>query len=118
MLRLAARYADTWNTLGRAEQLEEISRRNERVDEYCRALGRDPRSLRRSFLLFYPDVGRQQGPFNYYESVDAFTERIQTLLDMGMTDILLAYPYREEQRLVFEKIARDVIPALKEQYIK
>jgi alkanesulfonate monooxygenase SsuD/methylene tetrahydromethanopterin reductase-like flavin-dependent oxidoreductase (luciferase family) len=118
MLRLAARYADTWNTLGRAEQLEEINRRNEHVDKYCKALGRDPRSLRRSFMLFYPDVGRQQGSFNYYESVEAFTERIHPLLDMGMTDILLSHPYREEQLPVFEIIARDVIPALKEQYIK
>ena len=116
MLKLAARYADTWNTLGRAEQLEEIRRRNECVDEYCKELGRDPRSLRRSFMLFYPDVGRQRGFFDYYQSVDVFTEMIQPYLDMGMTDILLSHPYREEQLPIFETITRDVIPALKEHH--
>src|SRR5262245_18170679 len=53
MLRHAARYADVWNSLSFLRdfetQLEETRGRIERIDEACRAIGRDPASLRRSY---------------------------------------------------------------------
>jgi alkanesulfonate monooxygenase SsuD/methylene tetrahydromethanopterin reductase-like flavin-dependent oxidoreductase (luciferase family) len=118
MLKLAARYADTWNTLGRAERLEEIRRRNGLVDEYCREIGRDPRTLRRSYMFYYHGILEQSGIFDYYESEDAFREMVRPYIDMGITEILISYPCRDEQLPVFEKIARDVIPELKAEYKK
>jgi len=118
MLKLAARYADTWTTLGRAERLEEIRRRNGLVDEYCREIGRDPRTLRRSYWLMYLDAEKEKGLFAYYESEDAFREMVRPFIDMGVTEVLLSYPYRDEQLPMFEKIAREVIPELKAEYNK
>ncbi len=118
MLKLAARYADTWTTLGPAERVEEIRHRNELIDKYCREIGRDPSSLRRSYWFFYPDVEKQRGSFGYYESEDTFREMIEPFVDMGMTEVLLSYPSRDEQLSVFENIGRDVIPELKEKYKK
>lgn len=57
MLRIAAQYADAWNTfggmdLGPTEMLEKVSRDNELLDEICEELDRDPDTLRRSLLIF------------------------------------------------------------------
>ena len=63
MLAHAARYADTWNSLSFARdfqaQLDETRDRVRIVDEACRAAGRDPATLRRSYLMF--DAGRASG---------------------------------------------------------
>ncbi len=44
-LRIAAKHADHWNVWGGPEIL---ARKNGILDDYCQAIGRDPRSLRRS----------------------------------------------------------------------
>ena len=116
MLKLTARYADTWNTGGPAERLEETRRRNGLVDKYCREIGRDPRTLRRSYWFYYHDVYMKHGLFDYYESEDAFREMVRPYIDMGMTEVLISYPCLEEQLPMFEKIAKEVIPELKAEY--
>jgi alkanesulfonate monooxygenase SsuD/methylene tetrahydromethanopterin reductase-like flavin-dependent oxidoreductase (luciferase family) len=118
MLRHAARYADTWTTLGSSESLENYRQKNELVEKYCKEMGRDPRSLRRSYWFYYGRVHMQAGLFHYYESEDAFREMVKPYIDTGVTEVLLSYPCREEQLPVFENIARNVIPELKEKYNK
>jgi len=118
MLKLAARHADTWNTLGSAESLEEVRNRNDLVDKYCREIGRDPRTLRRSYCFYSHDVIVQRGLFDYYESEDAFREMVRPFIDLGIREVLIDYPCREEQLPTFEKIAREVIPELKAEYNK
>jgi len=118
MLKIAARLADTWTTIGPAESLEEIRRQNGLVDKYCKEIGRDPRTLRRSYWLMYSDAEKEKGLFQYYESEEAFREMVRPYIDMGVTEVLLSYPYRDEQLPMFEKIAREVIPELKAEYNK
>ena len=118
MLKIAARYADIWTTLGSTERLNEIRRRNGLVDEHCKEIGRDPGTLRRSFWLLYVDAEMEKGLFPYYDSEDAFREMVRPFIDMGVTEVLLSYPYRDEQLPMFEKIAREVIPELKAEYNK
>jgi len=123
MLKLAARYADTWNSGSSAstfeEQLEEIRRRNELVDKYCLDIGRDPASLRRSYLVYDPECARalnRGGFISFYDSEDAFRDMVDRYVDVGITEFLLFYPFHEEQFPDFEKIAREVIPELREIY--
>ena len=120
MTKLAARYADIWNTFSWCstfeERLEEIRQRNELVNEYCREIGRDRQSLRRSYLMFDPEARRRHGLISYYESEGVFRETVLGFVDVGITEFLLYYPFSEEQLPVFEKIAREVIPELKEKY--
>jgi len=118
MLKLAARYADTLTNVGSAESLEEIRRRNGLVDEYCKEIDRDPRTIRRSYWFMNMDAEKEKGFFAYYESEDAFREMVRPFIDMGVTEVLLSYPYRDEQLPIFEKIAREVIPELKVEYNK
>jgi hypothetical protein len=122
MLALAARYADTWNSLSFARdfqaQLDETRDRVRIVAEACRATGRDPATLRRSYLMFDAGARAGGGLINYYASEEAFADMVQAVVALGMSEIGVYYPTREEQRPVFERIARDVIPVLKAQHTR
>ena len=117
MLKYAARYADTWNSLSFATsfetQLAETKERIERVDAACATIGRDPASLRRSFLMFDPAARASGGAISYYESEDLFAEMAGRVRELGISEIGLYFPVVAAQRPVLERIARDVIPAMK-----
>ena len=93
--------------------LEEKHGRITRVDEQCAAIGRDPASLRRSYLMFDVKARSSGGQINYYASETVFADMAQRVIDLGITDIGLYYPVLDEQLPVFEHIARRVIPELK-----
>jgi alkanesulfonate monooxygenase SsuD/methylene tetrahydromethanopterin reductase-like flavin-dependent oxidoreductase (luciferase family) len=123
MLKHAARYADTCNFVGSAgtleEQLKEIRRRNELLDKYCLDIGRNPDSLRRSYLVYNPEIAYaldRGGFISLYESEDTFRDMVDRYVDVGITEFLLFYPFHEKQLPNFEKIAREVIPELKKAY--
>ncbi len=122
MLAHAARYADTWNSLSFARdfqaQLDETRDRVRIVDEACRAAGRDPATLRRSYLMFDAGARAGGGLINYYASEEAFADMVQAVVALGMSEIGVYYPTRPEQRPTFERIARDVIPTLKAQHAR
>ncbi len=118
MMRYAATYADTWNTMSFAadfeDQLAESAERMSRMAAYCEAVGRDPETLRRSYLMFDANARPSGGHIAYYESPQAFADMADRLLDLGFTELGLYYPLLPSQLPVFETIANDVIPALRE----
>lgn len=117
MLKYTAKVADNWNSLSFADafdkQLEETRGRIDIVDEACAAIGREPASLRRSYLMFDAKARASGGAFNYYQSADAFGEMAERVMELGITEIGLYYPVLDSQMPVFERIAQDVIPKLK-----
>ena len=119
MLKKAARYADIWNSLSFAEdfdqQMNETRHRIGQVDEHCAAIGRDPGTLRRSYLMFDAKARPSGGLIKYYESESMFTDMVEGVMELGVTDIGMYYPLREEQLPMFEKIATEVIPKLRRQ---
>jgi alkanesulfonate monooxygenase SsuD/methylene tetrahydromethanopterin reductase-like flavin-dependent oxidoreductase (luciferase family) len=120
MLRYAARYADTWNSLSFAKdfqvQLDETRGRIRLIDEACAAIGRDPGSLRRSYLMFDAGARAGGGLISYYASEEVFADMVQRVIALGISEIGLYYPTRDEQRPAFERIAREAIPALRAQH--
>lgn len=120
MIKVAAQSADTWNSLSFAadfeEQIEETRNRIGLIDDQCQAVGRDPTSLRRSYLMF--DAGSRAGGglIDYYESEEVFADMVQRVIDLGISEIGLYYPTREEQLPKFESIAKDVIPELRAKH--
>jgi len=105
MLKLVAKYADTWNSFAPADELH---RRNDQLTGFCEAIGRDPATLKRS--MFY---GVRQSPEeDPWESVDAFTDYIGRYSEAGMREFLLQPPPRERFGMV-ERIASDILPALR-----
>jgi alkanesulfonate monooxygenase SsuD/methylene tetrahydromethanopterin reductase-like flavin-dependent oxidoreductase (luciferase family) len=117
MLRHAARQADNWNSLSFApsfeQQLAETATRVARIDDACRAIGRDPASLRRSYLMFDPASRAAGGRISYYESESHFVDMVGHILELGISEIGLYFPIVDAQRPMFERIARDVVPRLK-----
>ncbi len=117
MLKIAAQFADGWDSLSFAadfdDQLEETRGRIARIDAACEAIGRDPASLHRSYLMFDANSRASGGMITYYESAELFADMVRRVIDLGITEIGLYFPTQPEQRPMFEKIAREVIPELK-----
>ena len=118
MLRHTARYADAWNRIGGLTEgeLEEVRHQNRLLDGYCAEMGREPETLRRSYVMCERAAIRNLGPMSIYESTDAFTEGVERCLDVGISEFILGYPNVDEQVPVFEEIAREVIPGLRERH--
>lgn len=122
MLRHAAKHADIWNSLSFAKtfdaQIEETRGRIAAIDACCAAIGRDPASLRRSYLMFDPIARSSGGMITYYEFEETFTRMVQEVIALGMSDVAIYYPSLDQQRPMFARIARNVLPALKAAYAR
>jgi F420-dependent oxidoreductase-like protein len=100
MLRLAARHADVWNAAG---DPEEGAAMNQRLDEACNAIGRDPASLVRSV----------SPRMNLLASSDAFTAGVTAYHTSGFRDIYLPWPRTPEELPVLRQVARELMPYLR-----
>ncbi len=115
MLKIAAQYADTWNTFGgmkvktHAEMLALTRERNTRMDAYCAEIGRDPSTLRRSVFIFTNEEYRQ-----LYGVPGGFAEIVKGYQEIGITEIIFLYPFVPELMPMFEQIVNEAIPRLKE----
>ena len=117
MIRHAARFADTWNSLSFSEAFEEqVAETRERValmDEAGEALGRERDTLRYSYTMFDARARPRGGAIDYFESVDRFEDNVGRILELGMDEIGLYYPLDARQVATFERIATDVLPRLR-----
>jgi alkanesulfonate monooxygenase SsuD/methylene tetrahydromethanopterin reductase-like flavin-dependent oxidoreductase (luciferase family) len=104
MLRIAARFADRWNSHG---SVEEIRERNARLDEACAAIGRDPNEIIRSLYGWTIPMG-----MNPWDSPDAFADAVGRYGEAGMSEFLMEAPH-EEEIPVLERIAADLLPSLR-----
>jgi alkanesulfonate monooxygenase SsuD/methylene tetrahydromethanopterin reductase-like flavin-dependent oxidoreductase (luciferase family) len=95
MLGHAARHADIWNTMSFATtfeaQLEETRQRVAAIDARCVAIGRDPASLRRSYLM-YDMAPSADGGRSYYESEETFARMVRRIIALGISELALSYP--------------------------
>lgn len=116
MMRHAARFADTWNTMSFSpdfdDQVGELVDRARRMDDLCVDVGRDPATLRRSVNLFDAEARAAGGRLRYYDDDELFVRLVTSYRTAGYTDIGLYYPSDPSQLDAFERIAQDVIPNL------
>jgi alkanesulfonate monooxygenase SsuD/methylene tetrahydromethanopterin reductase-like flavin-dependent oxidoreductase (luciferase family) len=96
-LRVAAQYADIWNST--PPDVETFRHKIGVLHEHCAAVGRDPSEIELSV----------QARVNY-DDLPATVATLQPLVDAGATHLVLmfAYPYPEEivARLAQEVVAR------------
>jgi alkanesulfonate monooxygenase SsuD/methylene tetrahydromethanopterin reductase-like flavin-dependent oxidoreductase (luciferase family) len=122
MLKRAAEYADIWNSVSAASsfdaELDAIRDRSRRIDEHCATIGREPASIRRSYLMVDPTARQRGGWVDFYESKEIFSGRVRRLIDLGISEVGINYPRRPEQLRTFEQIATEAIPALKAEYAR
>jgi len=118
MMRHVARRADTWSTMSFDPSFEvqvaETRERVSRLGEACAAVGRDPATLGRSYLMFDAEARPRGGTYGYYESVDRFEEMAGRILELGIQELVIYYPPDVRQLPTFERIATDVLPRLRE----
>nr|WP_157553015.1 LLM class flavin-dependent oxidoreductase [Jiangella gansuensis] len=110
MLRVAAERADAWNTNGRPdasveENVELAAAHNRRLDELCEQAGRDPRTLRRSVLL-WAGTDPVTGPATLEELVERYTLA-------GIDEFVLCWPDDQADVGRFEHLAGTIVPKLR-----
>jgi len=104
MLRIIARYADTWNSFGAVDEMRE---RNALLDDACASIGRDPKSIVRSLYGWAAMM-----PSDPWASVDAFRDMVGRYAEAGVNEFLIDQP-RPEQESVLERVAAEVLPSLR-----
>jgi len=108
MLRVAARYADQWDTFAAmdgtaTEGVEaDVAGRIAALDAACREVGRDPNEIRRSTWASGAVL----------RSTDAYLDFVRRHHALGFTDFTTVLPAPEHEP-VLERVAREVIPALR-----
>jgi alkanesulfonate monooxygenase SsuD/methylene tetrahydromethanopterin reductase-like flavin-dependent oxidoreductase (luciferase family) len=108
MLRIAARYADQWDTFAaipgastdgvEAQIAEQIAG----LDEACRDIGRDPAEIRRSTWVTAEAL----------RSTDAYLDFVRRHHRLGFTDFSTVLPAPEDE-VVLRSVATEVIPELR-----
>ena len=106
MLKIIARYADTWNAFGSPKEMRE---RNQMLDSYCHEIGRDPDTLDRSLYFWVPTA--ESDP---WVSEQAFHDVIGPYIEAGVNQFIFDQP-PEAQNPMLERIAREVLPKLQKQ---
>ena len=104
MLRITAEFADRWNSSG---TVDDLRARNEMLDEQCAAIGRDPDEIIRSLYGWTIPMG-----VDPWSSPDAFSDVVGRYREAGMSEFLMEAPH-EAQFPILERIAADVLPALR-----
>jgi alkanesulfonate monooxygenase SsuD/methylene tetrahydromethanopterin reductase-like flavin-dependent oxidoreductase (luciferase family) len=115
MLRIAARYADSWSSWGGygVETVDDFfaltAQRCTVFDELCAGFGRDPADVRHSVVCF--------PPLTPWESADYFTDLVGRLQGIGIDELVLYWPetWRRQpgEWKVFDEVTGAVIPALR-----
>ena len=108
MLRIAARYADQWDTFAAmpgtaTEGVEaEIAERIALLDDACRDIGRDPAEIRRSTWATHEAL----------RSTDAYLDFVRRHHRLGFTDFSTVLPAAGDEA-VLRSVASEVIPELR-----
>ena len=116
-MKLAARYADTWNTyagwnLSPQHATDFLSHHNELLDAFCNEIGRDPNEITRSLMVGLT----QDAPF---ASLQAFHDYIGRMREVGMTEFVFFYDLvggsknKFLDRDMLERVATEAIPVIK-----
>ncbi len=116
MLKIAARHADTWNTLGGEFNappetvLGNLKRQTKLVDDCCSRIGRNPKTLRRSLLIWGSEA------LTVFDSEEAFKETVKRYLDISISEFMFFHPDTAPaiSSRAFKEIATEVIPEFRE----
>ena len=120
MLKITAKFADAWNTLQGIENLEEsaerIKERNRLLDDYCNEIGRDPSTLRRTMGIYENEAMHNIGSMKLYQKPEILEDLVKMCTEIGITEVFVPYPFKEEEIPNFEQLTLEIVPALKERY--
>ncbi len=101
MLKIVAKYGDVWNAFGTPAEMRE---RNQMLDDYCRAIGRDPDTLDRSLYYWVP-----KADLDPWVSKDAFYSVLEPYVEAGVNQFILDQP-GDKQIGQLDWVAAEVLP--------
>ena len=108
MLRLAARYADQWDTFAAMPDtatdgvVTELAQRIQALDDACREIGRDPAEIRRSTWA----------PREVLQSEASYLDFVTRHQALGFTDFSTVMPASADLPIL-RRVAEDLIPGLR-----
>jgi alkanesulfonate monooxygenase SsuD/methylene tetrahydromethanopterin reductase-like flavin-dependent oxidoreductase (luciferase family) len=108
MLQVIARYADRWNS---SSTLAQLGERLPALAAHCRAIGRDPGTICCS-LLCNPYAHPEEWA-NPWQSPERLAAQIAGYRAAGVEESIFCWPFDDGQVPAFERIARDLLPALR-----
>lgn len=103
MLKLIARHADYWDSSSSPEELRE---RLLQIGVHCREIGRDPREITASVSLGADQI----------ENAATFAGTVRAYRAAGAGQLLYDFPISREGTRTAEMVAREIIPALREEF--
>ena len=118
-LKVAAQYADTWNTYGGwnltpQQNVQALRQQSDLLEEHCAKIGRDPGEIRHSFLVGLT----ADTPF---ASIQAFHDFIGKYREIGFSEFIFYYDYpaipsdKSMDRAMLERIATEAIAPIRLQ---
>jgi len=112
MLKTAVKYANTWNSYGGRglnpqKIFEKTAERNEKVDKFCDEIGRDPKTIKRSILIYGKEA------FSLFKKEDNFTKYVEKYSEIGIEEFIFYYPEKENLQKTLEKVAKDIMPSFR-----
>jgi alkanesulfonate monooxygenase SsuD/methylene tetrahydromethanopterin reductase-like flavin-dependent oxidoreductase (luciferase family) len=115
MLKIAARYGDTWNTFGGEFNappeiiLGNVKKQSKLVSDYCLKIGRDPDTLRRSILVWGSEA------LTVFDSEEAFKEVVKRYSNVGFSEFMFFHPDTAPviSSRAFKEIATGIMPELR-----
>ncbi|HZR39279.1 MAG TPA: LLM class flavin-dependent oxidoreductase [Ktedonobacteraceae bacterium] len=122
MMRIAARYADWWNT--GIETLDKARERLKALDAACEAVGRDPKTLRRTAMISCYCAPTEQklkeltimhkGPFGlgFVGTPSQVVEQLQPFVEAGFDYFMIAAGGVPHDFTTLEMLSHEVLPAL------
>ncbi len=123
MLRLVARYADWWNT--GVESMEQAKERLNALDAACEAVGRDPKTVRRTAMIgcyCAPNeqklkelVAQHRGSFfgpGFVGTPAQLVEQLQPFVEAGFDYFMIRAGNIPHDFTTLELLAHEVLPAL------
>jgi alkanesulfonate monooxygenase SsuD/methylene tetrahydromethanopterin reductase-like flavin-dependent oxidoreductase (luciferase family) len=122
-LELVARHADIWNSMGGQpipgeipklpfdEAVAATRRQVEQLEDACARIGRDPRMIRRSILVWRYDA---------FSSEDALPEYVRRYRELGFDEFIVVWPHAPgsnepspKREALLERLAGEVFPRLR-----
>jgi alkanesulfonate monooxygenase SsuD/methylene tetrahydromethanopterin reductase-like flavin-dependent oxidoreductase (luciferase family) len=118
MLRHVARYADYWDS---GQPPAAVPALAARVDEHCRALGRDAGAIRKAISAYFAPSSNPNAPVVVWEDRPVadverdFRAHVAAYAAVGVRTFLFNLPYDGPNEAA-EHIARNVIPDLRQAF--
>jgi alkanesulfonate monooxygenase SsuD/methylene tetrahydromethanopterin reductase-like flavin-dependent oxidoreductase (luciferase family) len=115
MLKIVAQFAEIWNCMAFFDEnwedksYEDIKVKNKLLNKYCKNIGRDPKEIHRSVMIYEVKPFNELSRMDLYSSPDILEQIISKYAKIGFNEIDIAYPIVKKDIPLFEKITKEVI---------